>query len=589
MKKNKKIIMTGLIFLCIGGLAGCRVTGLEQTGNQDLNTAVNGGVQVEPANTGLQDDDSIYNIQDDTDVKTFYLTVTQGNQAESTNHTWKTVNNYETYYYDNQGIARYGVEGLLQAGDETGPLPGEIGYDDKTPNAIVTVRGQTSSYNQQKSYKIAIKDGKGSWQGQQIINLNKHQSDGVRFRNKMMYDLLRDMPDLISLRTQFVHLYVCDKTEGDNHVFQDYGLYTQVEQPNKKFLQSHGLDKNGQLYKINFFEFYRYEDVIKLKTDSTYDQRAFENMLEIKGDDDHSKLIAMLEDVNNDGIPIQQVLDKWFDEDNLLSWLSFQILTGNIDTQSRNTLLYSPLNVNKWYFINWDCDAAFENEESRLQGSYQENSWENGISNYWGNNLFKRMFLDTTIQKKLREKVEQQRAILTKEKIQSLVTKYAKITEPFAYADPDIGHEPITLEEFKQVCAAIPDEVEENYQKYLVSLDKPMPFFIEAPQVVGNTVKFSWTISYDFDAEDILYSMELARDYTFAEPVYEEHDIFLPASTYQGSLEPGQYFIRVKAKNESGLEQTAFDYYMSDTLERIYGAKCFYVLADGSIEVDAYE
>ena len=61
-----------------------------------------------------------------------------------------------------------------------------------------------------------------------------------------------------------------------------------VEQLNKTGLKNHGLDSNGQLYKINYFEFYRNEDVIKLQSDPTYDSTAFEELLETKGNTDNS-------------------------------------------------------------------------------------------------------------------------------------------------------------------------------------------------------------------------------------------------------------------------------------------------------------
>lgn len=57
--------------------------------------------------------------------------------------------------------------------------------------------------------------------------------EGLRFRNKLAYDLMKDIPQMISARTQFVHLYVKDETEGGSGVFEDYGLFTQVEQMNK--------------------------------------------------------------------------------------------------------------------------------------------------------------------------------------------------------------------------------------------------------------------------------------------------------------------------------------------------------------------
>ena len=84
---------------------------------------------------------------------------------------------------------------------------------------------------------------------------------------------------------------------------------------NKTALKTHGLDSKGQLYKVNFFEFYREEDVIKTTDDPGYNQEAFEERLEIKGDSDHTKLIHMLDAVNDYSIPINQVLEQYFDEE----------------------------------------------------------------------------------------------------------------------------------------------------------------------------------------------------------------------------------------------------------------------------------
>ena len=147
-------------------------------------------------------------------------------------------------------VERYQVAGLLQVGDENGPTQGEVGYGESVPNATVQIRGQTSSQNAQKNYKIELKKNKGTWRGQRTINLNKHMTEGMRFRNKLAYDLIRGIPQMVGLRTQFVHLYVKDNTEESGVKFEDYGIYTQVEQLNKTALKSHGLDSNGQLYKI---------------------------------------------------------------------------------------------------------------------------------------------------------------------------------------------------------------------------------------------------------------------------------------------------------------------------------------------------
>lgn len=268
------------------------------------------------------------------------------------------------------GVGRYKVNGLLQVGDEQGPVSGELGFGESAPNATVQIRGQSSSKNEQKNYKIELKSGKGKWRGQRTIALNKHMGEGLRFRNKMAYDLIKGIDQMMGLRTQFVHLYVKDETSGSDS-FDDYGLYTQVEQLNKTALQVHGLDKNGQLYKVNYFEFYRDEDVIKLADDPDYDQAKFEEKLEIKGDNDHTKLIAMLNDLNDYSVPMGEILGKYFDTENLAYWMAFQLLTGNIDTQSRNMYLYSPTNSDTFYLLDWDNDGYAHAQGIRDQATFR--------------------------------------------------------------------------------------------------------------------------------------------------------------------------------------------------------------------------
>lgn len=224
----------------------------------------------------LRDKDELYEVYDDSGIVTMYLTVSRGNSSENTDHSWAEINTYSVYDYADMGVTRYQVMGLLQPGDEDGPVAGEVGYGEEAPNATVQVRGQTSSSYTQKNYKVELKKGKGTWRQQRAIALNKHMGEGMRFRNKMAYDLIRGIPQMMGLRTQFVHLWVCDQTEKSNDTFEDYGLFTQVEQLNKTALKVHGLDKNGHLYKVNSFDFHRYEDTIKLADDPDYNQASFE-------------------------------------------------------------------------------------------------------------------------------------------------------------------------------------------------------------------------------------------------------------------------------------------------------------------------
>ena len=535
----------------------------------------------------LRDNPELYTVYDDSGVVTMYLTVSRGNDSENTNHSWAEINHYSVYDYEAMGVPRYQVAALLQVGDENGPVAGEVGYADSVPNATVQVRGQSSSENAQKNYKIKLKKNKGSWRGQRTIALNKHMSEGLRFRNKMAYDLIKGIDQMMGLRTQFVHLYVKDLTDSENGVFEDYGLYTQVEQLNKTALKVHGLDSTGQLYKVNFFEFYRYEDSIKLTTDPTFDQAKFDAYLETKGSSDHGKLIEMLEKLNDESQPMEKLLETYFDVENIAYWMAFQLLTGNTDTQSRNVYLYSPQNSSTWYLLDWDNDGMLLRTENQLLDRSMGESWEWGISNYWGNVLFRRCLQTASYREALDTTVRELHDYLNADRIEEMTAHYRTITEQYIWQMPDVEHLPLTRTQYNTVAQALPEEIEENYQQYPEGYHYPMPFYIGLPSLQNGVLQLSWDPSYDFNAEDISYTVEIARDYLFRQVLYRQEHVVLPVAQAEAPG-AGQYFIRVRATNTSGYTQDAFDYYVIDT-GKVYGVKCFYIQPDGTVVEDTYE
>ena len=538
--------------------------------------------------THLRDKNLLYEQYDAESVVTMYLTVSRGNAADGTDHTWEEINTYSAYDYTDWGVPRYKVNGLLQAGDETGPLPGMLGYGRTTPNATVQIRGQTSSRYSQKNYKIRLRDNQGSWRDFQTIALNKHQADGLRFRNKLGFDLLTEIPQIMSLRTQFVHLYVKDLTGSDplTAEFEDYGLYTQVEQLNKRALRAHGLDRDGYLYKINEMEFYRYEDVIVPIDDPRYDEAAFEVLLECKGRTDHSKLIKMLEAVNDFTLPTDELLDTYFDTENIAYWMAFMILTGNTDTQNRNFYIYSSLNGDKWYILPWDNDALLSGTENFIRDYIDSGSWESGVSNYWGNMLFRRCLQSTAFLSELDAAINDLRSnYLTEEHIGELMAAYSSVVKPYVYRLPDRDNARLTEDEYDFVVKSTGSEIEANYEAYRESLEKPLPFYVGTPEIEGENLNFIWDISYDFDAEDIRYDVYLARDYLFEDIVWSEKGLRINSASC--SLpEPGQYFLRVTAVNASGFSQDSFDFYVTEDNGKAFGAVCFYILPDGTLTVE---
>jgi len=585
--KNKK-----LSFICIFVMlfsAMC-LSGCGEKYESEIDTDFGMVIEKDEINTEedihIRDKNLIYENLDNTEIVTMYLTVSYGNSAENTDHTWEEINTYSAYDYEEMGVDRYQIAGLIQVGDENGLIPGELGYGHVAPNCTVQIRGQSSSRNVQKNYKIKLKDNKGDWRGQTTIALNKHQSDGLRFRNKLGFDLLTGIDELMSLRTTFVHLYVKDLTSGNDAKFEDYGIYTQVEQLNKTALERHGLDKKGHLYKINLCEFYRYEDIIVLKDDQRYNLTAFEQILEIKGDDDHTKLIRLLDRINDYSIPIETILEEDLDIENIAYWMAFQILLGNVDTQNRNFYMYSPLNGDRFYILSWDLDGMLNRGQYALLGRNDYTEWENGVSNYWGNVLFKRCLKSELYREKLDEAVEDLYEKLLDGRVEEYVKTYSELLKPLVFSGKDARYMPITPVQYDAVVNSIVPEIKSNYISYKESYEKPMPFYIGVPTVEDGKANLLWEASYTFDSEMISYTFELASDYTFNNPIIKMTDLKIP--TVQFDVPPqGQYFIRVTAKDSGGQTQTAFDSYIVEN-GKVYGVKCFYVDANRNIVEDVY-
>lgn len=234
----------------------------------------------------------------------------------------------------------------------------------------------------QKSYKLSLNDSAGLWRGQSNIALNKSAFDATRVRNKLYFDLAKNMEHVPSLRTQFVRLFIKDETAGATQ-FEDYGLYTQAEVPTKKYLANHGLDRSGFLYKAISFN-WEPNELIRNFDDPELDVEAMDTVISCRGREDNSRLLEAMDAVNDMSRDINEVMDTYFDRDNYMEWLAFNLLMGNRDTTMQNYYLYSPLNGSKFYFIPWDGDASLMRYESSIEDGQPVADWEWGISNYWG-------------------------------------------------------------------------------------------------------------------------------------------------------------------------------------------------------------
>ncbi|MBN1777840.1 MAG: CotH kinase family protein [Clostridiales bacterium] len=586
MTKKRIVLITGILAALLL-LTGCMTDMDTQTGEQpaadaEATRAADKIAVADINDLALTDDKTLYADQDAASLVYFYITVRGGNAADGTNHTFEEVNAYRNVQ-ENPNVNKIKTGILFQIGDETGPLPGEIGYGETMNNASMNVRGRSSTTAPQKSYRIDLYNTAGLWRGQRAIAINKHPYDRTRLRNMLYFTLLQDVPDMTSLRTQFVQVFIKDETAGET-AFTDYGLFTQVELPNGRYLRNHSLSRNGNLYKANYCEFYRYSDQLRLATDPNYDIDAFSEVLEPKTNEDHEKLLTILDDVNDYAVPIEETVGKYFDLDNVTSFLAYNILMGNVDTNSQNYLLYSPVNSDIWYFICWDGDGCL----TRFETTYCEDenaasSWQRGVSNYWGMRLFNRMLRVDEYRDALREKMELLRGIITPERIAAEIAAYRTVVDTFTGRMPDTINLTCTLEQLEVLYQNMPYDVDTAYQDFLDSLKNPMPFFLDDVYLEEDSLVLSWGEAFSFEAETVHYTLEVATDWSFApETLVHTGSPQLQLSESIPMPPAGDYCWRVTAQNENGYTQVAFDWFVTTDVNH-YGMRRFTVTDAGEV------
>lgn len=508
---------------------------------------------------GMIEDTSVYDADDPDSIVCFYVTVQKGDAGSDTDHTFEEVNNVVRFKDDTHVVDDVYARAIVQVGDESGPLPGMLGYGLKKSNACIRIRGNSSTIMEQKSYKLDLDDEAGLWRGQSNIALNKSAFDVTRIKNKMYFDMLRKVDNVPSIRTQFARLYIKDETSGQT-AFQDYGLYTQAEVPGKKYLGNHGLDKEGYLYKAISFNF-EPSEALKDFDDPEFDQEAFDTILNCKGQKDNEKLIELVEMINDYSIDINEIIGNYFDRDNYITWLAYNILLANTDTTVQNFYLYSPVNSNKWFFIPWDGDNMLHCREDAMEGiDIANGKWEHGISNYWGVILHQRFLKNSANREELKEKVEELHETIDQESVDVLVKQYNQTVEPYVTAMPDFYYLGHTKEERDQILSGLGEEVEESYQAFLNSLNELMPYYQYGLEQKGDKLHLSWGEAYDFDNHSITYGLKVSAYPDMRKPVIHEKGLTTTEyETTKKELSSGTWYWQVTAQTDDGRTSEAMN------------------------------
>lgn len=447
-------------------------------------------------------------------------------------------------------------------------------------NAKMRLRGRTARTATQKSYRIKLNKKADLWRSSRHIQLNKHAYELSRVRNKLSFDLIATIPNITSLRTQFVHLFVNDT---------DYGLYTQVEYTGPSYLVSREL-KKGNLYKAESFEFFPYPDFLKMETDPSYNKTAFEKKLEIKDSSDHTHLLKMLAAINDEDADFAKIFPTHFNLANYTTWLAINIIVGNYDTNSQNFYLYRPEDNTVWYILPWDYDDAWGFYDSPGQSPLPK--WQQGIGNWWGIPLHQRFLKVSKFRAALTEKVKELKDnYLSTAKIEKRLSAYKAIVKKYVSSEPDVSHLPATqssekeqLSEWEKQYDGLSTQIAINYQRFIDSMASPMPGYLGEAQYDGSTFSVEWDASFQFSNKEFYYDFAISKT-----PVFASEDLLFEQKQHPETqistalqLTAGTYYYRLIIRDQAKPEtkwQTASDTYQDEETDTKYsGVKQFTVL-----------
>jgi len=427
-------------------------------------------------------------------------------------------------------------------------------------NAAIRVRGASSLSSPFKSYKLTLKNPIDSIYGAKVLNLNKHPYDNTKIANKFCMDMLSTVPTMGSLRTSFVIMYIRDTSLPKNkQKYKYYGLYTYVEQPNRTYLKAHGFDSNGSLYKVNSFEF-RMSPELKNVTDPAYNKTSFETILKIREGTDHSKLLNMINDINDLNKDFPTMFKTYFNEDNYLSWVACNILFGNEDTISHNFIMYNPTNSLTWYFLPWDYDGTFRFDQ--YTSHYDLPMCLNGIQRLSSVMLHRRYFRQPGNIQKLTKKIEELlKTSFSQKNVNNLLNSYKPVLENTMTRPPDLLLTQLQPNQILPYIDEFYNQIVVYYHNYLNSLKFPSPVFVSEPVRRSNGfVDFLWEPSFDFNGNLVSYDLMFAKDPLLKDVVFKAENILESKYSYKKFVPKGLYYMKLTIKDSEGNVQLSLDF-----------------------------
>ena len=253
-------------------------------------------------------------------------------------------------------------------------LAGYLGVDHQYGKAEITIDGETvkgiglrykgngtfleyveGDVTRRLSFKIDFNEYDDELEFRDLtkVNLNNNSTDPSLMREPLSYELFREAGIHCS-RVGYAKVSLTISGKVDR---QPHGLYTMVEQVDKRFLKDRYGSAKGLLMKPSTFGAFRYfgeewdeyEVGFVPKTKPTEEQK--QRVIEF------ARLIHKSEDD-----AFEEEVESYLDVDQFLRFLAVNVLLTNLDSflgGSQNHYIYLEPDSNKFQFFPWDMDISF--------------------------------------------------------------------------------------------------------------------------------------------------------------------------------------------------------------------------------------
>jgi len=234
-------------------------------------------------------------------------------------------------------------------------------------------------------------------------------------------------------------------------------------------------------------------------------------------------------------------------------------LMENDDSNSQNFFIYSPSTNNGWYFLPWDADGAWDFYGQPIEAAGGDRPrWTQGVSNWWNVMLHKRFLKDSDNLQDLIDMVGEMRDILTEAQTNEYLDAYKALIFDLVTSEPDLSTLDTVASEEADVIDEVDGEIdrlagviEEAYQTFLLSVQRPMPVWLGTPTSSGGETSFNWDESYDFQGDNITYDFQVSTDSAFADEDIVSESLNRTSNTITiDSPAAGTYYYRVTIRDD---------------------------------------